>query len=150
MTVQSYLELFTTMYGWGFAAIFKDILVGTGLIYLPFIFLVLGTWMEAHKRASTDGADAGWMIRVMEVELGIAIFVLAMCFTTIPGNDRDKRLSRLVYQCIFGGSGDSRNPRLVVFRHGRFLWRYRGGQGRDRKRHGRISSNGRNGESGQY
>jgi len=85
MTVQSYLELFTTMYGWGFAAIFKDILVGTGLIYLPFIFLVLGTWMEAHKRASTDGADAGWMIRVMEVELGIAIFVLAMCFTTIPG-----------------------------------------------------------------
>lgn len=85
MTVQSYLELFTTMYGWGFAAIFKDILVGTGLIYLPFIFLILGTWIEAHKDASTDGADAGWMIRVMEVELGIAIFVLALCFSTIPG-----------------------------------------------------------------
>lgn len=85
MTVQSYLELFTTMYGWGFAAIFKDILVGTGLVYLPFIFLILGTWIEAHKQASTDGADAGWMIRVMEVELGIAIFVLAMCFTTVPG-----------------------------------------------------------------
>jgi hypothetical protein len=85
MTVQSYLELFTTMYGWGFAAIFKDILVGTGLVYLPFIFLILGTWIEAHKQASTDGADAGWMIRVMEVELGIAIFVLALCFTTVPG-----------------------------------------------------------------
>lgn len=83
MTVQSYLELFTTMYGWGFASIFRDILVGTGLIYLPFIFLILGTWIEAHRQASVEGADAGWMIRTMEVELGIALFVLAMCFTTV-------------------------------------------------------------------
>lgn len=85
MTVQSYLELFTTMYGWGFAAIFRDILIGTGLIYLPFIFLILGTWLEAHKSATASGADASSMIRAMEVELGIAIFVLAMCFTTVPG-----------------------------------------------------------------
>ena len=84
MSVDSYLELFTTMYGWAFAAIIRDVLVATGLVYLPFIMLVVSTWMEAHQSASVEGGDAGWMIRKMEIEIGTAIFVLAMCFTTIP------------------------------------------------------------------
>ena len=84
MSVDSYLELFTTMYGWAFAAIIRDVLVATGVVYLPFIMLVVSTWMEAHQSASVEGADAGWMIRKMEIEIGSAIFVLAMCFTTIP------------------------------------------------------------------
>ena len=84
MSVDSYLELFTTMYGWAFAAIIRDVLVATGLVYLPFIMLVVTTWMEAHQSASVEGGDAGWMIRKMEIEIGTAIFVLAMCFTTIP------------------------------------------------------------------
>jgi hypothetical protein len=83
MSVDSYLELFTTMYGWAFAGIIRDVLVATGIVYLPFIMLIISTWMEAHESASVEGADAGWMIRKMEVELGSAIFVLAMCFTTV-------------------------------------------------------------------
>lgn len=84
MGVDSYLELFTTMYGWAFSAIIRDVLVATGIIYLPFIILIISTWMEAHQSAFHEGADAGWMVRKMEIELGSAIFVLAMCFTTVP------------------------------------------------------------------
>lgn len=84
MGVDSYLELFTTIYGWAFAAIIRDVLVATGIIYLPFIFLIVETWMEAHQSVAVDGADAAWMIRKMEIELGCAIFVMAMCFTTVP------------------------------------------------------------------
>lgn len=84
MSVDSYLELFLTMYGWAFAAIIRDVLVATGIIYIPLVMLIISTWMEAHQHASIEGADASWMIRKMEIELWCAIFVLAMCFTTIP------------------------------------------------------------------
>ncbi len=83
MSVDSYLELFTTMYGWAFAGIIRDVLVDTGIIFLPFLFIVLGTWLKAHEMSVTDRADAAWMIRKMEVEFWTAIFVLAFCFTPV-------------------------------------------------------------------
>lgn len=83
MGVDSYLELFTTMYGWAFSAVIRDVLMSTGLYALPFLVIVVGTWMEAHQQAAaSEGAGAGWMIRKMEIELGVAIVVLALCFTT--------------------------------------------------------------------
>ena len=37
MTVDSYLELFTTLFGWTFYGILWDVLVGTGIVFLPFL-----------------------------------------------------------------------------------------------------------------
>ena len=34
MTVDSYLELFTTLFGWTFYGILWDVLVGTGIVFL--------------------------------------------------------------------------------------------------------------------
>ena len=45
MSVDSYLELFTTMYGWAFAGIFRDVLVDTGVVFLPFIITIVSVWL---------------------------------------------------------------------------------------------------------
>ena len=83
MSVDSYLELFTTMYGWAFAGIFRDVLVDTGVVFLPFIITIVSVWLESHQMARFQGADAAWMVRKMEVEFMTAIFVLAFCFTPL-------------------------------------------------------------------
>ena len=83
MSVDSYLELFTTMYGWAFAGIFRDILVDTGIVFLPFIITIVSVWLESHQMARFQGADAAWMVRKMEVEFMTAIFVLALCFSPL-------------------------------------------------------------------
>ena len=36
MSVDSYLELFTSLFGWTFYGILWDVLVTTGIVYLPF------------------------------------------------------------------------------------------------------------------
>ena len=41
MHVGSYLELFTTLFGWQFYDRLWDILTGTGLAFLPFLGIVL-------------------------------------------------------------------------------------------------------------
>ena len=83
MSVDSYLELFTTMYGWAFAGIFRDILVDTGIVFLPFIIIIASVWLEAHQMARFQGTDAAWMVRKMEVEFMTAIFVFALCFSPL-------------------------------------------------------------------
>ena len=78
MGLDSYLELFTTMYGWAFSRLIWDVLKDTGIIYLPLLITILGTWMEAHEMGE-EGGGPQWMVRKMEVELGCAIFVMAFC-----------------------------------------------------------------------
>ncbi|WP_018608191.1 conjugal transfer protein TraG N-terminal domain-containing protein [Uliginosibacterium gangwonense] len=84
MGVESYLELFTTMYGWSFAAVIKDVLLNTGLCFVPLLVIIGRTWLEAHQSRAIDGADAAWMVRKMEVELGCAMVVMTLCFATSP------------------------------------------------------------------
>ena len=44
MTVDSYLELFTTLFGWTFYNILWDVLVGTGIVFLPFLGILIDNW----------------------------------------------------------------------------------------------------------
>ena len=81
--LDSYLEIFTTMYGWAFSGIIWNVLRDTGIVYLPLLFTLIGTWMEAHEMGEEMGG-ASWMVRKMEIELGTAIFVLAFC--AVPSN----------------------------------------------------------------
>jgi len=84
MGVESYLELFTTMYGWAFAAVIRDVMLNTGLCFVPLLVIIGRTWLEAHQSRAIDGADAAWMVRKMEVELGCAMVVMTLCFATSP------------------------------------------------------------------
>ena len=46
MSVDSYLELFTTLFGWAFYGVLWDVLVGTGIVYLPFLGILIDNWRE--------------------------------------------------------------------------------------------------------
>jgi hypothetical protein len=83
MHVDSYLELFTTMYGWAFANIIGSVLVGTGLFALPFLLLVFQSWREA-KESAAGGASAVGLSEAIQVKIIIAIFVFAFAFCTTP------------------------------------------------------------------
>ncbi|HEX7635287.1 MAG TPA: conjugal transfer protein TraG, partial [Noviherbaspirillum sp.] len=64
MGLDSYLELFTTMYGWAFARIIWDVLKDTGIIYLPLLITIIDVWMEAHEMGE-EGGGPQWMVRKM-------------------------------------------------------------------------------------
>jgi hypothetical protein len=81
MGVDSYLEIFMTMYGWTFSAIIVRALADTGLLILPFLFMIVAAWLEAHERG-VEGGGVTWMIRRLEVMLGTGIFVFVTCVQT--------------------------------------------------------------------
>ncbi|MCY3769897.1 MAG: conjugal transfer protein TraG N-terminal domain-containing protein [Gammaproteobacteria bacterium] len=51
MVVDSYLELFTTLYGWMLYNLLYDVLVNTGLVFIPLMFLVIGYWKDASTNS---------------------------------------------------------------------------------------------------
>ncbi|HYE71640.1 MAG TPA: conjugal transfer protein TraG N-terminal domain-containing protein [Aquabacterium sp.] len=89
MGLDSYLELFTTMVGWTIANLIFSVLLDTGIVFIPLIVTIVAVWMEAHVEGTENGA-AEWAIRKMEIELGAALFVMALCFvpTTLTTLDR--------------------------------------------------------------
>lgn len=81
MGTDSYLELFTTMYGWTFANVIVRTLADTGLTVLPFLFLFISAWLEAHERG-VEGGGVTWLIRKLEVTMWTGLFVYSLCVQT--------------------------------------------------------------------
>ncbi len=80
MSVDSYIELFTTLYGWLFYDIIWDVLVTSGIALLPFIGIVLDNVLEAYKDYEPE--DAAYIaLKGIEVEVIIAFIVI-----TLAGN----------------------------------------------------------------
>ncbi len=74
MAVDSYLELFTTLFGWQWYGVIWDVLSDTGIIYIPFIIMVIETWRKA-ARGGSYGNVHDLALRSLEIEFYIAIFV---------------------------------------------------------------------------
>ena len=77
MTVDSYLELFTTLFGWAFYGILWDVLVGTGIVFLPFLGILIDNWREPAE-GGEFGTVTGLSLRRMEMELFIALLVVVL------------------------------------------------------------------------
>ena len=77
MSVDSYLELFTTLFGWTFYGILWDVLVGTGIVYLPFLGILIDNWREPAE-GGEFGTVTGLSLRRMEIELFIALLVVVL------------------------------------------------------------------------
>jgi len=77
MTVDSYLELFTTLFGWAFYGILWDVLVGTGIVYLPFVGILIDNWREPAE-GGEFGSVTGLSLRRMELEIFIALLVVIL------------------------------------------------------------------------
>ena len=77
MTVDSYLELFTTLFGWTFYGILWDVLLGTGIVFLPFLGILIDNWREPAE-GGEFGTVTGLSLRRMELELFIALLVVVL------------------------------------------------------------------------
>lgn len=75
MKVDSYLELYSTMFGWMFYGTIWDVLVGTGIVFLPFLGIVIDNWREPATETS-HAISSGISLRKMEHELLIALIVV--------------------------------------------------------------------------
>jgi len=77
MSVDSYLELFTTLFGWTFYGVLWDVLVATGIVYLPFLGILIDNWRESAE-GGQFGTVTGLSLRRMEIELFIALLVVVL------------------------------------------------------------------------
>lgn len=77
MSVDSYLELFTTLFGWTFYGILWDVLVGTGIVYLPFLGILIDNWRDPAQGGEV-GHASGLSLRRMEIELFMALLVVVL------------------------------------------------------------------------
>ncbi|MEE8058257.1 MAG: conjugal transfer protein TraG N-terminal domain-containing protein [Pseudomonadales bacterium] len=75
MAVDSTLELYTTLFGWLFYNSIWDVLVATGMVFLPFVGILLDTIIRSY--AGEDAEEAGnTTLRIIEVEVFVAFFVI--------------------------------------------------------------------------
>jgi TraG-like protein, N-terminal region len=88
MTVESYLELFTTLFGWQQYNNLWSVLSDTGIVFLPFLFILAknfvgpATSMEAKDASATS-------VRRMEIDIALALTVVVLAaqpfITLSPG-----------------------------------------------------------------
>jgi hypothetical protein len=83
MQLDSYLEIFTTLYGWAFANIIGEILVGTGLVVLPFALIVFSAWRDVKESGGNASGVLGF-VDAVTFKLVAAMFVMSVCFATTP------------------------------------------------------------------
>lgn len=77
MAVDSTLELYTTLFGWFFYNSIWELLVATGIVFLPFIGLLLDTVTRSY--AGEEAEEAGnSTLRILEVEIFVAFFVIVI------------------------------------------------------------------------
>ena len=99
MTVDSYLELFTTLFGWTFYGVLWDVLVTTGIVYLPFLGILIDNWREPAE-GGQFGTVTGLSLRRMEIE---PIGVVRSCFGEKFGAPRQPGLCPSAWgELVFG------------------------------------------------
>jgi len=77
MGVNSYAEIFTTVIGWHLYNVAWDVLASTGIVYLPFLGILLDHW----RTAFVDGEEAGGAsagLRALEIDLYLALTVVML------------------------------------------------------------------------
>lgn len=77
MAVDSALELYTTLFGWLFYNSIWAVLAATGLVFLPFLGILIDTVIRSY--ASEDSEDASnTTLRIIEIEVFVAFFVVVI------------------------------------------------------------------------
>lgn len=82
MAVDSTLELYTTLFGWLMYNAVWEVLVATGIVFLPFIGMLLDAVIDSYSREEAESAGAS-SLRTMEVQIFVGFFVVMMA--GVPG-----------------------------------------------------------------
>ena len=83
MSVDSFLELYSTMFGWMFYGVVWDVLVATGIVYLPFLGILIDYWREPAS-ASPHQVSSGISLRKVEQEMLVALIVVVVAGQPVP------------------------------------------------------------------
>lgn len=106
MNTGSYLELALTVYGWHVANRLAELIVASGLIYLPLLFLVWRNWSQP-VRSQEARAAAPVSMRRMEQDVAIIFITFAVAFlplvTISPGSIKYENEAT---QTVTGASSD--------------------------------------------
>ncbi len=69
MGVNSFLEVFTTLFGWLMYEALWNILADTGLVWLPVLGIILKTVAQARMSGADEGNAARLSLTRIEVEV---------------------------------------------------------------------------------
>ncbi len=94
--VQSYPELYTTLMGFGLYDKLWEILTQTGIVYLPFLGMILRNFTKNYAENVTHHAGPA-SLRSMEVEL--IVIILIILFAVAPCIPIDARAVSYTPQC---------------------------------------------------
>lgn len=83
MEVGSWLELYTTLYGWSWYNILWDVLVTTGIVYIPFLAIIFENILKPYTSQETKEASIT-SVRRMEADLIVTITILVLAALPMP------------------------------------------------------------------
>ena len=78
MTVDSPLALFTTLFGWEFYNTIWDVLLGTGIVLLPFVGAMIEVFVTDREDGSTVGDNAEGQYKRLEAKVLIMLVVVGI------------------------------------------------------------------------
>ena len=82
MGVNSVLEVFTTLFGWIMYESLWGILATTGVVWLPFLLIVLRHVVEA-RTAGADEGNAG-QLSLRRIEVSVIVMLLVIVVAALP------------------------------------------------------------------
>lgn len=77
MSVDSTLELYTTLFGWLFYNSIWEVLVATGIVFLPFLGIIISTVIDTYKNEEPEEVG-NTSLRILEIEFFVAFSVIAL------------------------------------------------------------------------
>lgn len=96
MTVTGYLSLYTTLLGWQQYNHLWEIAVGTGLIYLPFVAMVLRATFQPF---TSMGAKDAAQIAVRRLTLSVITAFMVIAFAAVPMMPLDPKVLHFAPLC---------------------------------------------------
>ena len=97
MTVTSYLALYTTLLGWQQYQNLWGLVVGTGLIYLPFIGIILKSVVGPF---TSMGAKPAAQIALRRLFLNVMVALLVIAFAAVPAVNLSPKILHYQPLCV--------------------------------------------------
>jgi hypothetical protein len=88
MSVTGYLSLYTTLIGWQQYQNLWNLMVGTGLVFIPFIGIVMTSFIEPFESQEPKSAAVIALRRLMIKIVGALLIIEFCCVPTVPLNPK--------------------------------------------------------------
>lgn len=77
MTVNSFIEIYTTLIGWSFYNSAWSILLTTGVVFIPLAIMLIESFTRAHTSMEANAGSAA-SVRIMEIKLALTFTAIVL------------------------------------------------------------------------